>query len=343
MAKALSVLYVGSRGSVEERLAARAGVDFEAIETGQLRGRAPWVAARNLWRMGRGLQRSQQFMDRFAPDVVFVTGGYVCAPVVVAARRRGRPVLIYLPDVQPGLAIRWLSRLAQRVAVTCPQAARFFPGQAVVTGYPVRAALLETAKDHSAARRALGLGPREKTLLVFGGSRGARSINQALTASLPQLLAVCQVMHISGGLDWPWVQEEAGKLPAALRERYRPFAYLHEEMAQALVAADLVVSRAGAATLGEYPALGLPSLLVPYPHAGRHQEANAQYLASRGAAQVLDDAALGEKLLPTLLALLSDEATLKRMGEQARALAQAEAAKRIGETLLELAQAGDGG
>lgn len=334
------LLYVGSRDSVEERLAARAGVDFEAIETGQLRGRAAWVAARNLWRMGRGLRRSQHLVARFAPDVVLVTGGYVCAPLVVAARRQGRPVLIYLPDVQPGLAIRWLSRLAQRVAVTCAEAARFFPGQAVVTGYPVRASLLQAAEDRPAARRAFGLEPQEKTLLVFGGSRGARRINQALTANLSPLLAVCQVIHISGELDWPWVQAEADRLPTELRRRYRPFAYLHEEMAQALAAADLVVSRAGAATLGEYPALGLPSLLVPYPHAGRHQEANAQYLASRGAAQVLDDAALGEQLLPALLALLSDEATLKRMGERAQALARPEAAMRIVEALLELVKGG---
>jgi len=294
---------------------------------------------RNLWHMGRGLRRSLQLVKSFDPDAVFVTGGYVCAPVVMAAWRRGCPVLIYLPDLTPGLAIRLLSRLAQRVAVTCPEAARFFPGKALVSGYPVRAALLEAAGDQVAARRALGLDPLEKTLLVFGGSRGARSINRALVACLPQLLPVCQVIHVSGRLDWPWVEEGAGKLPAALRARYRPFAYLHEEMAQALAAADLVVSRAGAATLGEYPVMGLPSLLVPYPHAGRHQEVNAGYLASRGAAQVLDDAALGEKLLPTLLALLSDEATLLRMRERAQALAQPEAAMRIGKGLIELAQA----
>jgi len=322
---------------VEERLAARAGLPFEAIETGQVRGRAPWVAARNLYRMSRGLRRSLQWMERFDPDVVFVTGGYVCVPVVIAARWWGCPVLIYLPDLTPGLAIRLLSRLAQRVAVTCEEAARFFPGKALVSGYPVRAALLKAAKERTAARRAFGLDAEEKTVLVFGGSRGARSINRALIACLSRLLPLCQVIHISGQLDWPWVQEEARKLPPPLRARYRPFAYLHEEMAQALAAADLVVSRAGAAILGEYPALGLPSLLVPYPFAGRHQEANARYLFSRGAAQILDDAALEERLLPALLTLLNDERTLKRMRERARALARPEAARRIGEALRGLA------
>ena len=167
---------------MEERLAARADLPFRPIETGQLRGRAPWAAARSLWRMRSGLQRSLQLMQSFSPDVVLVTGGYVCAPVVVAARRRGRPVLIYLPDLTPGLAVRWLSRLAQQVAVTCPEAARFFGSKAVVTGYPVRPALLEAAGNRAAARLGFELDERERTLLVFGGSRGARSINQALIA-----------------------------------------------------------------------------------------------------------------------------------------------------------------
>ncbi len=324
---------------MEERLAARADLPFRPIETGQLRGRAPWAAARSLWHMRSGLQRSLQLMQSFSPDVVFVTGGYVCAPVVVAARRQGRPVFIYLPDLTPGLAVRWLSRLAQQVAVTCPEAARFFGSKAVITGYPVRPALLEAAGDRAAARLGFELDAREKTLLVFGGSRGARSINRALTACLPQLLPICQVIHISGRLDWPWIQEQAGKLPAALRARYRPFAYLDEQMAQALGAADLVLSRSGAATLGEYPVLGLPSLLVPYPHAGRHQEANALYLASRGAAQVLDDAALGDGLLPALLGLLGDETALVLMGERALELAEPEGAQRISEALRTLAQA----
>ena len=327
---------------MEERLAARAGLAFETIETGQLRGRDPWTAARNLYRMFRGLRRSLRLVDSFDPDVVLVTGGYVCAPVVLAARWRGRPVLIYLPDLTPGLAIRWLSRLSQQVAVTCPEAARHFPGKALVSGYPVRQTLLRAAENRAAARRAFDLDPQEKTLLVFGGSRGARSINRALMACLPRLLPVCQVIHVSGHLDWPWMEEEAGKLPPPLRARYRPFAYLHEEMAQALAAADLVVSRAGAATLGEYTVLGLPSLLVPYPYAGRHQEANARYLANHGAAQILDDAALSERLLPMLLTLLNDETALKRMGERAHALARPQAAMRIAEALITLARTGGG-
>jgi len=332
-------LYLGSRDSVEERLAARAGVAFQAIDTGQLRGRGPWTVAKNLWLMRRGLTRSARLVRSFVPDVVFVTGGYVCAPVVVASRRLGHPVLIYLPDLTPGLAVRLLSRMANQVAVTYPETTPFFPGKAIVTGYPIRAALQRLSGRRVEARRALDLDPELKTLLVFGGSHGARSLNRALTGSLEAILPACQVIHISGQLDWPWVQEEQSRLPDALRVRYRPCAYLHDEMALALAAADLVVSRSGAATLGEYPALGLPSLLVPYPHAGRHQEANALYLSSRGAAQVMDDEALETDLLTSVLSLLGDDEKLRQMRERALALAQPAAAQRIGDALAALAQA----
>jgi UDP-N-acetylglucosamine--N-acetylmuramyl-(pentapeptide) pyrophosphoryl-undecaprenol N-acetylglucosamine transferase len=332
------VLYVGSPDSVEQRLASRDGIAYVAIETGQLRGRAPWTAARNLWRMYRGVGQSAQIFDRFSADVVLVTGGYVCVPVVIAARRQSCPVLIYLPDVTPGMAVRLLARLARQVAVSCPEAAAFFPGKAVVTGYPVRPALLKAADQPGPARSAFDLDLKEKTLLVFGGSRGARSINLALTRSLETLLAHCQIIHITGTLDWSWVQEKRNRLSAALRKRYRAFAYLHEKMPQALGAADLVLSRSGAATIGEYPAMGLPSLLVPYPHAGRHQEANARYLASRGAARVIDDAALGDGLTEAVVALLSDEQKLTSMRERALALAQPGAASRIVAALETLAR-----
>lgn len=244
-------------------------------------------------------------------------------------------MLIYLPDLEPGLAIRLLSRFATRVAVSFPEVWRYFAAdKTVVTGYPVRAAFFTA--DRAAARTTFGLGTESPVVTVFGGSRGARSINRAVSAILDELLQLCEVIHVSGQLDAEWVAERARSLPPDLQVRYRHYAYLHEEMVDALAAADLVVARAGASTVGEFPALGLPSILVPYPYAGQHQDVNAEYLVQRGAGIKIDDAELSTKLLPTIRALLSERERLAEMGERARALAQPQAAQHIAEELVRL-------
>jgi UDP-N-acetylglucosamine--N-acetylmuramyl-(pentapeptide) pyrophosphoryl-undecaprenol N-acetylglucosamine transferase len=310
-------------------------LSFVSLSAAPIRGRAPWIIVRNLVYTLAGVQQALREIKNFGPEVIFATGGYVSAPVVVAGWLRRVPVLIYLPDIEPGLAIRVLSRLAQRVAVSVEESRRYFPAhKTTVTGYPVRSELLTA--DKGEAQKALGLQESLKTLLVFGGSRGAHSINLALSKVLDRLLDVCQIVHICGRLDAQWVESQQAELPAHWRVRYKVYAYLHEEMAQALAAADLVVARAGAATLGEFPALGLPSILVPYPYAGRHQELNANYLVSRGAAAKIDNADLEEKLLPTVTGLLDNEELLIRLGERARSLARPEAAQRIADELREL-------
>ena len=332
---AVLLRYVGEPGGIEERLAFRFGIPFSAIPTGQIRGRAPWVVAKNLARMRQGAMHSAQIMREFQPDVVFVTGGYVAAPVAWAAWRARIPLLIYLPDLTPGMAIRLTSRLATRVAVSFPEVAPYFPGKAVVTGYPVRSELLEANRETAKVR--LGLTPECTVLLVFGGSRGARSVNRALVGVLPALLDRCQVVHISGNLDWEWVSEATAQLPADVRSCYHPFPYLHDEMVDVLAAADLIVARAGASVLGEFPAVGAPSILVPYPYAGRHQAANAAYLADRGAALLLPDSELQARLASTINSLLDAPDRLAEMARAATALAQPDAADAIANTLRQLA------
>lgn len=331
---AVELCYVGEAGGVEEGLATRAGIPFRAIETGQVRGQTPWAAAASLWRMRRGAGQCRAILADFRPDVVFLTGGYVAAPVAWAAWRMGIPILIYLPDVTPGQAIRLTAHLATRVAVSFSEVARYFGQKAVVTGYPVRRALLTA--DRAAARAALGLTDEWPVLLVMGGSRGARSINRALLAGLNTLLERCQVVHVSGPLDWPEVEKAAAGLPDRIAHRYHPYPYLHE-MPLALAAADLAVARAGAATLGEFPAVGLPAILVPYPYSGQHQEANAAYLAERGAALVIKDGELADRLTGTVLELLDAPQRMAAMAQAARALARPDAATNIAMLLRELA------
>lgn len=325
-------------------MVARAGLPFARVSAAPIRGRAPWTVARNLAQMLAGVWQALKEIEDFQPGVIFATGGYVSVPVVAAGWLRRVPILLYLPDIEPGLAIRALSRLARRVAVSVEESQRYFPShKTVVTGYPVRPELLAQISKSAnrqigkrEARKALGLEEGLKTLLVYGGSRGARRINLALSRVLDRLLEICQIIHICGRLDAQWVEDQRTELPAHLQTRYKAYAYLHEEMAHALAAADLVVTRAGAATLGELPAFGLPGILVPYPYAGRHQELNADYLASRGAAVKVDDAELEEKLLPTVTELLGNEELLRQMAERSHRLARPEAAQRIADELREL-------
>jgi UDP-N-acetylglucosamine--N-acetylmuramyl-(pentapeptide) pyrophosphoryl-undecaprenol N-acetylglucosamine transferase len=327
--------YVGEAGGAEEELARRAGIPFSAIETGQIRGLGLKAAAGSLLRMRRGAAQCKAILREFRPDVVFLTGGYVSAPVALAAWRAHVPVLIYLPDMMPGQSIQWTRWLADRVAVSFHEVARYFGSKAVVTGYPVRAELIKASR--ASARSALGLADDLPVLVVMGGSRGARSINRAVEAALPDLLPRCQVVHISGQLDWPAVEEAATHVPEALAGRYHAHPYLHE-MPLALAAADLVIARAGAATLGEFPAVGLPSILVPYPYSGQHQDANAAYLTERGAALTLRDNELGAKLGSMVLALLDAPERLAAMAVAAKALARPDAAANIARELRQLAE-----
>lgn len=337
---AVALCYVGQAGSVEEELARRSGIPFVPIETGQIRGRAPWEVVRSTVRMLHGVKQCARAIQEFCPDVALVTGGYVAAPVAWAAwRARLRvPLLIYLPDLTPGLAVRLTSRLAAGVAVSFPEAAVHFGSKGIVTGYPVRPELL-APPDRCAARAAFGLTDDVPAVLVFGGSRGARSINRALTAALPRLLPRCQVIHITGQADWPWNAAHGGvAAESEYAGRYHAYPYLHEEMAQALAAADLVVARAGASVLGEFPAVGLPSILVPYPHAGKHQDANAAYLAERGAAVIVEDSELASRLAPAILELVASPERRAAMARAASALARPDAADAIVQALYRLAR-----
>ncbi len=336
---------------MERGLVERAGVPFEGISATGLRGKNPLVALRALWTLGQGYRQSSQIMARFQPDVLFITGGYVGVPVALAAKRQGVPIVIYLPDIEPGLAIKFLARFAKRVAVTTPETQAFFkPGLTVVTGYPVRADLTTVGQasclpthdrqdacptdQKTTARQRLGLSDNLPVLLVFGGSRGARSINQAITDSLESYLQVCQILHVTGTLDDVWVQAKRLELSPTLQPRYHPTAYLHEDMISALLAADLVVSRAGASVLGEFTTVGLPSILVPYPHAGAHQTANATYLARQQAAIIIPDVDIKSFLRETVISTITNQTKLHAMSQAGLAMAKPKAATDLAELLI---------
>lgn len=330
------IRYVGREGSIEQRIAAKENIAFVPLQVRGLRTLAPLSLANSLILMVRGVSRCRRIFNNFKPQVVLATGGYVSAPAIWVAARSSIPVLIYLPDLEPGWAIRLLSRWASRVAVSFDEVKAFFPpGKAVVTGYPVRADFYRATK--SEGRSLFHLKDDEPVVTIFGGSQGAHSINEAVRENLEGMLTIAQVLHISGPQDEVMLQGHRGSLLEAKRGRYHLFGYLDREMPQALAAADLVIARAGAATIGEFPAVGVPSILVPYPYAGLHQKKNADFLVSHGAAIRLDDERLPVELMPTVSGLLSDKDRLNRMQHAARSLAHPKAAGIIAGLLVQAA------
>ena len=274
-------------------------------------------------------------LGRLRPAALFTTGGYLALPLVLAARARGIPTLVWEGNVLPGRATRAIGRFATRVAVSFPPTLDAFPGNSFVSGTPIRSF---DGIDRDAARRSFGLGAEERLLVAFGGSQAVARMNAAVTGALPQLLADWHVLHLAGEAGMADAGAARQALPEHLRGRYTAEPFLTDRMADALVAADLVIGRAGSSTCAEVAAVGVASILVPYPYAGAHQRYNAHYLAEEGAAVELPDAELtAERLLAETSGLLNDERR-RSMGEAARRLALPHAARALAEELLALAE-----
>jgi UDP-N-acetylglucosamine--N-acetylmuramyl-(pentapeptide) pyrophosphoryl-undecaprenol N-acetylglucosamine transferase len=340
--KTANVLWVGGVGGMEVNLVERVGVPFETIPAAGVHGVGLRALPGNLWQLWRGFLAARGILTRFRPDVLLYTGGYLAVPVALAARlpglgRQHPRSLLYVPDIEPGLALKTLARFADQIAVTTAESRAWMPARAkvTVTGYPLRKDL--QVWDLEQARAVFGVLPDLPVLLVFGGSKGARSLNRAVLKVLPQLLGEMQVIHISGQLDWAEVEKAAADLPSELFARYHAYPYLHEEMGAAMTVADLAVSRAGASVLGELPHFGLPAILVPYPYAWRYQKVNASYLAERGAAVVVADELIGDNLLEVVRELITNKARREQMRQKMRSLARPQAADCIADLLKSLA------
>jgi UDP-N-acetylglucosamine--N-acetylmuramyl-(pentapeptide) pyrophosphoryl-undecaprenol N-acetylglucosamine transferase len=328
------VHFVGSHGGMESNLVSRDLVDaYHEVQSAPIHGISLRNAIPNAFKVLIGIVEAYQLVGKLKPSALFITGGWVTFPIAVACWLRRVPVAIFLPDIEPGLTIKLLSRIASVILTTTDGSAQYFPrGTTIVeSGYPLRSALLTVQANPTKSRR--------KTILVTGGSRGARSINNAVIAIAPQLIADgYKVVHITGQLDHEAIKAQRDALPDNVRDGYVLHPYLNSsDMAQALANADLVVSRAGASVLGEYPYFSLPAILIPYPYAWRYQKINADHLESRGAAVRVNDENLGAELLPTIRDILSNTARLDTMRRAARSLRRDDAAGAIARHVLSLA------
>lgn len=331
-------LFIGAQGRLDGLILQAQGLPHELIPArpfpyGLSARTLPALAA--LW---RSMRRCMAILRAFEPDVVFGAGGYVSVAGVLAAVRLRVPAVCHVSDAQPDRANVFLARRATAITCNFADAARTFPGRkALVTGQPVRAEFLRATRAQG--RAACGIPPDAFTLLVAGGSQGARTLNYATLDALPALLEApdLHVIHLTGSLDLEDIrrlaQERVGNEP-----RYRPLSF-HDQPWLSIAAADLCLTRAGAGSLAEFAVMGRPMLIVPYPHAAGHQKLNAQPLVEAGAAVIVDNADLtGRWLTERVREIRADPARLESMSQAARTSARPDAAERIAGLLAQLSR-----
>jgi UDP-N-acetylglucosamine--N-acetylmuramyl-(pentapeptide) pyrophosphoryl-undecaprenol N-acetylglucosamine transferase len=270
------------------------------------------------------------------PAAIFTTGGYVAIPALMAAAALRIPVVLWEGNVVPGRSVRATARLATVVAVSFEATCRALHADACyVTGTPIRDI---AAVDRAGARAHLDIPLEEQVILIFGGSQAVRRFNAAVAAALPRLVDRATVIHVTGDDAYAAALTAREALPKTVRARYRPHPFLRDDMLPALAAADLVVGRAGSSTLAEVTALGLPMVVVPYPHAAGHQRANAKILAEAGAARLVEDDVFDADALIGAAAILDDRALHAEMAAAARALGRPGAADAVADLVLAVAE-----
>lgn len=320
---------------MERGLVQHASIPYRSIQAAGVHGVGLRALPRNLVKLAKGVSAARRILKEFKPDVLFFTGGFVSVPVALAGLRH--PQVIFVPDLEPGLAIKAISHFATVITLAAESSKKFFSGgkRMVITGYPTRQNLNEWTRE--AALTALELHEGKPVLFIFGGSKGARSINQAVMENLSALLEIAQVVHISGETDWEVVKHHKDTSEDPNITDYHVAPYLHEEMGAALRAADLVISRAGASTLGEFPMFGLPAILVPYPYAWRYQKVNADFLVSQGAALMIEDQNLKRDLVENVRKVLGNSEKLQQMKRNMAKISTPDAARTIYGVLQECA------
>ena len=332
-----TIVFVGSRRGLEAQAVPAAGFPIRFVLARGFPRRAWWRWPVSLLSNLAGFAQALWLVARERPDVVLGTGGYVSGPVSLATWLTGRPLVLQEQNSIPGIANRWLARIADEVHLSFVEARSYFTrtDHLKVSGNPVRAHIL--SGDRGAGLAEFGLTPGRPTIFVFGGSRGAHRINEAALDAMRRLKDRVDVQFIlqTGREDFEWARKivETEHLPA----RVVPFL---QRIHMAYAAADLVVCRSGAMTLAEIAVCGTPAILVPYPHAADdHQAVNAANLVDRGAAaMILDRELTGERLAKEIAHLLADRQTLSRMSANLRLFARPDAAERIAKSLMRWAQ-----
>ncbi len=332
-------LFVGSENGLETDIVPAAGYPLETLPIRGIERRLTWRHFTTFALAAESVVKANGLLQRFRPDVVIGTGGYVCGPVLLAAALRGIPTLIQEQNVVPGVTNRILGRMVTRIALGYAEARRHFSraDNCVVTGNPVRPEVMSVTRE--AARRELAIAADDFVVLAAGGSRGARAINEAMETVFQQYAEVSgvTVLHVSGKSEYERCRARLEEKGLSGYRHLRLIPYL-EQMPTALAAADLAVFRAGAVGLAELTARGIPSILIPYPYAtANHQLYNANVLERAGAAEVIENHNLrGEDLAARIERLRRSPQELQYMARASRLLGRPQAAQAIAELAFSL-------
>lgn len=324
------ILYIGSGKGLESDIVPKAGIQFKPIEISGFKRSLSFENIKTIYRFFKSVSLSKKIIREFRADAVIGTGGYVCGPVVYTAAKMGIPTLIHEQNVIPGLTNKFLSRYASRVAVSFSGSAPYFPSnKVVVTGNP-RAT--EVAKaDPERGRSSLSLPTRKKMVLVVGGSRGARAINEAFLQAIPQLEKSLDLhfVYVTGDVHYEKVKSVLDSMENSPENiSVYPFIY---NMPEVLAATHLIINRAGASFLAEITSLGIPSILIPSPYVtNNHQEKNARWLEEHGASVVLLENELNaDSLSEAIDKIMKNPDQLTKMRESAKKLGEPSAAENV--------------
>ncbi len=327
------IIFVGTPKGLEAKVIPKTGYQLNFISVRGFVGKSLNEKVKSLMSLLKSMFESKNIVDSFSPDIVFGVGGYASFPIVLTASLKKIPTIILEQNTVPGLANKLLSKFASAVAITYPETMEYFQREKTyLTGTPIRMRILEG--DKQKAKKLFNIEEGRITILILGGSLGARKINKAMTEGLSYLLPLknkIQIIHQTGESDYNWVANEYKNL--TFRATVLPFIY---DMVEAYSVADLVISRAGASTVAELTSIGKASILIPYPYAAyNHQEMNARRLLSRGACELILDRELnGEVLAKRINKILTNPEIMKEMEMASLAFGKPHA----GEKIIEIAE-----
>jgi UDP-N-acetylglucosamine--N-acetylmuramyl-(pentapeptide) pyrophosphoryl-undecaprenol N-acetylglucosamine transferase len=328
-------LYIGSENGLENGIVKREGIPFQPIFVTGFKRKISLDNVKTIVRFFQSVMDSRKYLKDFKPDIVIGTGGYVCGPVVYAAAKMGIPTIIHEQNSVPGLTNKFLSKYVDKVAICFEESSAFFPkNKVVLTGNPRASEVI--GRDGERGKKSVGLNPNQKSVLIFGGSRGARPINDAVIEALKEVEKKdYQILYVTGEVHYENVLQQVKKVGNPKNVIIKPFIH---NMPEVLSGVDLVVSRAGATTIAEITALGLPSILIPSPYVtNNHQEKNARALSEKGASLLrLEKDLTGRQLLQDIDSILLDEKKLENMKKASASLGIPDAARKLYNEMVDL-------